>query len=163
MPNEGYKVGTIIIKDKNGEVLDLEITKQEDGTYSFELYTDVTVEVNFVKEYTISLVYTKNGEVEVDKIDDDHGIVSFTPHSGFEFDKVIVKNSKGELVDVIKQDDESYLFELNDDVSVEVVFKRELVNPKTGVTNSVLALFIGFIISFTGFLIVKKYNERYEV
>ena len=163
MPNEGYKVGTIIIKDKNGKVLDLEITKQEDGTYSFELYTDVTVEVNFVREYTISLVYTKNGEVEVDKIDADHGIVIFTPHSWFEFDKVIVKNSKGELVDVIKQDDESYLFELNDDVSVEVVFKRELVNPKTGVTNSVLALFIGFIISMIGFLIVKKYNERLEI
>ena len=163
LPNEGYKVGTIIIKDKNGKVLDLEITKQEDGTYSFELYTDVTVEVNFVREYTISLVYTKNGEVEVDKIDADHGKVIFTPHSGFEFDKVIVKNSKGELVDVIKQDDESYLFELNDDVSVEVVFKRELVNPKTGVTNSVLALFIGFIISMIGFLIVKKYNERLEI
>ena len=46
-PNEGYEVDTIIIKDKNGKVLDLEVTKLEDGTYSFDLYTDVSVEVLF--------------------------------------------------------------------------------------------------------------------
>ena len=44
-PNEGYEVDKIIIKDKNGNVLDVEAIKQEDGTYSFELYTDVSVEV----------------------------------------------------------------------------------------------------------------------
>ena len=46
-PNEGYEVDTIIIKDKNGEVIDLEVTKLEDGTYSFDLFTDVSVEVTF--------------------------------------------------------------------------------------------------------------------
>jgi hypothetical protein len=45
MPNEGYEVDKIVIKDKEGNILDLEVTKLEDGTYSFELYTDVSVEV----------------------------------------------------------------------------------------------------------------------
>ena len=134
----------------------------EDGTYSFALTDDVTVDVSFIRDYSISLVYTKNGEVEVNKIDG-NGVVTFTPHSGFEFDKVIVKNSKDELIEVTKLEDGSYSFELSDDVSVEVVFKRELVNPKTGVTNSALAIFVGFIISMIGFLIVKRYNERLEI
>ena len=46
-PNEGYEVDKIIIKDKEGNILDVEVTKLEDGTYSFELYTDVSVEVLF--------------------------------------------------------------------------------------------------------------------
>ena len=46
-PVQGYEVDQIIIKDKNGEVLDLEVTKLEDGTYSFALFTDVSVEVTF--------------------------------------------------------------------------------------------------------------------
>ena len=44
-PNEGYDVDEIIVKDSDGNVLDVEITKLEDGTYSFDLYTDVFVEV----------------------------------------------------------------------------------------------------------------------
>ena len=35
----------IIIKDIDGNILDIETTKREDGTYSFELYTDVSTEV----------------------------------------------------------------------------------------------------------------------
>ena len=46
-PDQGYEVDNIIIKDKNGEVLDLEVTKLEDGTYSFDLFRDVSVEVTF--------------------------------------------------------------------------------------------------------------------
>ena len=46
-PVQGYEVDQIIIKDKNGEVLDLEVTRLEDGTYSFDLFTDVSVELTF--------------------------------------------------------------------------------------------------------------------
>lgn len=46
-PNQGYEVDQIIIKDKDGNVLDLELTSNQDGTYSFDLYTDVSVEVTY--------------------------------------------------------------------------------------------------------------------
>ena len=58
-PNEGYEVDKIIIKDKDGNVLDVEITKLEDGNYSFDLYTDVSVEVLFKEK----LVNPKTGVV----------------------------------------------------------------------------------------------------
>ena len=58
-PDKGYEVDKIIIKDKEGNVLDVEVDKLEDGTYSFELYTDVSVEVTF-KEI---LYNPKTGEV----------------------------------------------------------------------------------------------------
>lgn len=46
-PDKGYEVDQIIIKDSEGNILDVETTKLEDGTYSFPLYTDVSVEVTF--------------------------------------------------------------------------------------------------------------------
>ena len=46
-PNEGYEVDQIIVKDKDGNILDVEIIKLEGGTYSFQLYTDVSVEVTY--------------------------------------------------------------------------------------------------------------------
>lgn len=46
-PDKGYEVDQIIIKDSEGNILDIETTKLEDGTYSFPLYTDVIVEVTF--------------------------------------------------------------------------------------------------------------------
>ena len=50
-PNEGYEVDDIIVKDVDGNVLDVEVTKLEDGTYSFELYEDVSVEVLFKEKF----------------------------------------------------------------------------------------------------------------
>ena len=46
-PDKGYEVDAIIVKDKEGNVLDIEIISNPDGTYLFELYTDVSVEVTF--------------------------------------------------------------------------------------------------------------------
>ena len=46
-PNEGYEVDKIIVRDLNGDVLDVEVTKLEDGTYSFPLSDDVDIEVLF--------------------------------------------------------------------------------------------------------------------
>lgn len=46
-PDKGYEVDQIIIKDSEGNILDIETTKLEDGTYSFPLYADVSIEVTF--------------------------------------------------------------------------------------------------------------------
>ena len=90
-------------------------------------------------------------------------MVSFKPKTGFEFDKIVVKNSKDEIVEVTKLEDGTYSFELSDDVSVEVIFKRELVNPKTGVVNGAFALFVGFIISFFGYTFTKRNCNCYDL
>ena len=45
--NDGYEVDKIIVRDLNGDVLDVEVTKLEDGTYSFPLSDDVDIEVLF--------------------------------------------------------------------------------------------------------------------
>ncbi len=44
-PENGYKVDKIIVKDTTGK--EIETKLEQDGTYSFDLYDDVTVEVLF--------------------------------------------------------------------------------------------------------------------
>ena len=45
IPNEGYEVNKIIVKNGKDEII--EVTKMEDGTYSFPLNDDVNIEVLF--------------------------------------------------------------------------------------------------------------------
>lgn len=45
VPDEGYEVDKIIVKDILGDIVD--VTKLEDGTYAFNLYNDASVEVIF--------------------------------------------------------------------------------------------------------------------
>lgn len=94
-----------------------------------------------------------------------YGIVKPTPNEGYEVDKVIVKDKSGNVLDVevTKQEDGTYSFELYTDVSVEVLFKEKLVNPKTGIIDFLTIIFIGLLMSFCGFIIVKRYNEQYEI
>lgn len=60
-PNKGYEVDEIVIKDKEGNVLDVEVTEQEDGTLTFPLYTDVSVEVI----YALAIDNPKTGILDV--------------------------------------------------------------------------------------------------
>ena len=46
--NDGYEVDKIIVRDLNEDVLDVEVTKLEDGTYSFPLSDDVEIEALFL-------------------------------------------------------------------------------------------------------------------
>ena len=86
-----------------------------------------------------------------------------TPDQGYELNKIIVKDKNGKMVDVVKLENETYSFDLYSDVSVEVLFKEIVSNPKTGVIDVIGTLFIGFIISFIGFVLVKKNCYRYDL
>ena len=60
-PNQGYKIDKILVYDTKGN--EVAVTKEENGTYSFELYDDVTVEVTYLKN-------AENIEIENPQTDD---------------------------------------------------------------------------------------------
>ena len=50
VPDKCYKTGSVIVTDQSGE--QIEVTKQEDGTYAFEMPGEkVTVKVNFIIDF----------------------------------------------------------------------------------------------------------------
>ena len=119
--------------------------------------------VKYSIEYNLENITTENGTSAVEQ-KGKYGIVTPTPNEGYEVDKIIVKDKDGNVLDVetTKQEDGTYSFDLYTDVSVEVLFKEKIENPKTGIMDFITIIFIGFAISISGFFIVKRYNERFE-
>ena len=119
--------------------------------------------VKYSIEYNLENITTENGTSAVEQ-KGKYGIVTPTPNEGYEVDKIIVKDKDGNVLDVetTKQEDGTYSFDLYTDVSVEVLFKEKIENPKTGIMDFITIIFIGFAISISGFFIVKRYNERLE-
>ena len=119
--------------------------------------------VKYSIEYDLGNVETENGSAEL-KQEGKYGIITPTPNEGYEVDKIIVKDKDGNVLDVEvnKQEDGTYSFELYTDVSVEVLFKEKIENPKTGILDVITIIFVGLVLSLGGFFIVKRYNERLE-
>ncbi len=94
-----------------------------------------------------------------------YGIVKPTPNEGYEVDKIIVKDKSGNVLDVevTKQEDGTYSFELYTDVSVEVLFKEKLVNPKTGVSSFIGVMFTLMLIGISSFFMIRNCNNSYEL
>ena len=94
-----------------------------------------------------------------------YGIVKPIPNEGYEVDKIIVKDKSGNVLDVevTKQEDGTYSFELYTDVSVEVLFKEKLVNPKTGVSSFIGVMFTLMLIGISSFFMIKNCNNSYEL
>lgn len=160
-PNPGYIVDNISVKDSvNNEI---SINAEEENVYSFELYDDVNIDVTFGIDYNIEKHDSINGTINIEKSGSSFGLIRTFPDDGYEVDKIIVKDAKGNEIEVVMQEDGVYLFELYDDVSVEVLFKEKLVNPKTGVSSFVGIMFTLLVISLSGFFIIKNYNHSYEL
>ena len=119
--------------------------------------------VKYSIEYDLGNVETENGSAEL-KQEGKYGIITPTPNEGYEVDKIIIKDKNGNVLDVeaIKQENGTYSFELYTDVSIEVIYKEKIENPKTGIIDIMAILIVGFMISIGGFFIVKRYNERLE-
>lgn len=160
VPDFGYEVDEVIAKNTKDENVD--VIKNDDGTFTIVLNDDINVEVLYRKKYLIEKKDSVNGKIEVVR-KNNLGIIIPVSDKGYVVEKVLVKNSKNEYLDVARLYDGNYSFELNDDVSVEVVFKKELVNPKTGVVDVFGILVIGFVISFIGFILVKKNCSGCEI
>ena len=129
--------------------------------------SNVTYELLFYKGtivYDLNLNVQSNGTATLVQ-NAGKGIVTAKPDKGYEVDTIIIKNKNGEVLDleIAKLEDGTYLFDLFTDVSVEVTFKEKIENPKTGILDMITILFIGAVISTCGFILVKRYNERYEI
>ena len=120
--------------------------------------------VKYSVEYDLENITTENGTSTIEQ-QGKYGIIVPRPNEGYEVDQIIVKDKDGNIleVEIIKLEDGTYSFELYTDVSVEVTFKEKIENPKTGILDMITILFIGAVISTCGFILVKRYNERYEI
>ena len=114
--------------------------------------------------YTLENPTVENGTSTVEQ-QGLYGIVKPTPNEGYEVDKVIVKDKSGNVLDVevTKQEDGTYSFDLYTDVSVEVLFKEKLVNPKTGVSSFIGVMFTLMLIGISSFFMIKNCNNSYEL
>ena len=112
-------------------------------------------------EFDLKTTETKNGNYTINK-EGTIGKINPTPEKGYEVDKIIVKDSYGNIVNAVMQQDGTYSFPLIDDVIVEVIFKKELTNPQTGLPNMMVIMFIGIILSFMGYFYTRKFSNYYE-
>ena len=187
LPNKGSQDAIILKYDKNGNMLWQkswggngydslsQVIETEDGNFILFGHSESTdieglpnkgstfILVKYSVEYDLGNVETENGSAEL-KQDGKYGIITPTPNEGYEVDKIIIKDKDGNVLDVEvnKQEDGTYSFELYTDVSVEVLFKEKIENPKTGILDVITIIFVGLVISLSGFFIVKRYNERLE-
>ena len=188
LPNKGSNDIIILKYDKNGNMLwqkswggnksevSNNVIETEDGNFILfgnSSSTDIEglpnkglqdiILVKYSIEYDLGNVETENGSAEL-KQEGKYGIITPTPNEGYEVDKIIIKDKNGNVLDVeaIKQENGTYSFELYTDVSIEVIYKEKIENPKTGIIDIMAILIVGFMISIGGFFIVKRYNERLE-
>ena len=124
---------------------------------------DDVIIVKYLFEYNLENITSENGIFTVEQ-KGKNGIVIPTPNEGYEIEQIIVKDKEGNVLDVevVKLQDGTYSFELIDDVTVEVLFKEIIENPKTGVSSIIGLLFTITLCFISGLFILRKYNERYE-
>lgn len=152
-PNPGFAVDKIEVKDSKGN--DVKVSKNSDGSYHFPLYDDVTVLVTF-REYTVTKLEPENGIFETEKNGSEIKVI-VKPNEGYEVEKVIVKDSNGNEITTEKNDDGIYVFDLIDDVTVNVIYEKIPESPKTGVSDYLL---LGLFITMLSFGIYYLLNKK---
>ena len=189
LSNKGGQDAVIVKYDKNGNMLWQKnwggnstdyfngILQTQDGEfiiYGYSLSTNIegllnkgrsdTMIVKYSIEYILEDIITENG-ISTTVQQGSKGIITTTPNEGYEVDKIIIKDKERNVLDVevTKLEEQTYSFDLYTDVSVEVTFKEIIDNPTTGVLDIITILFVGVVISLCGFILVKNYNERYEI
>ena len=189
LPNKGESDAIIVKYDKDGNLLwqknwggnswegFYNILQTQDGGFIVSGYSDSTdieelpnkggrdaIIVKYSIEYDLENTITENGTSTAVQ-QGSKGIITPTPNRGYEVDTIIIKDKNGEVLDleVTKLEDGTYSFDLFTDVSIEVTFKEKVENPKTGIMDVITILFVGVIMSLCGFILVKRYNERYEI
>ncbi|MBQ7790102.1 MAG: hypothetical protein IJ399_02440 [Bacilli bacterium] len=187
MPVKGYADALLVLYDKNGNlILEKSFGGLGSDTYNVALFTknnnlitlgisdseDIVSDENVGYEDIIQSKY--NIDFELNKTKEENGTfiiesngftgnVKPNPNEGYEVDKVIVKDSEGNIIEAVKLQDGTYSFELYDDVSVEVLFKQIIENPKTGIRNITGILFTICLCFISVFLVLKNYNKSCEL
>ncbi len=187
MPNKGYNDALIVGYDKDGKLLWKSsfggdgfdsfdyIVMNEDGKYfvsgntdSEDLenipnkgYEDILLN-SYLVNYDVVSSDSEQGTYTVSQRGSE-GVVLVTPKRGYEVKEVIVKRSDNTSLEVTKLEDDTYVFPLYDDVSVEVLFVEILVNPKTGVKSMIGVVFTFMLIAISAFFMIKNCNNSYEL
>lgn len=121
--------------------------------------------------YYYGLIFRGKLNYFIDKKDSNYGsyniikngnnvVIKVLPDDGYDLDKIIIKDYLGKEVDLLKLEDGSYTFDLYSDVSVEVIFKDVLFNPKTGYINYNILLSCIFVISIFAYLYVVMFKKN---
>lgn len=160
-PNNGYMVDSVSVKDSNNN--DVDVNKVEENKYNFVLYDDVNINVEFGINYDVKKKKTENGIVNFEKKSSTLGLIKPIPDKGYVVDKVIVKDTAGNEVSVISLDDGTFSVDLHTDVIVEVLFKENLENPKTGVISYIGLLFTVVIMGIFSFILIMKRNNSFQL
>lgn len=133
-------------------------------------YSDIIV-AKYSTLYEIEVVETPpvegeeepqaNGEVQIET-KDNKGVITPLANEGYKVSRIIVRDKTGLEIPVTYNENGTYEFTLQTDATVEVIFEKILENPKTGIVDVLVIIFIGLIVSLSGFILVKRYNERLE-
>ena len=100
---------------------------------------------------------TTNGTFDYSTDTNNKTKIILNPKTGYELEKIIIKNSEGEEIDYYEENG-NYYFDLSDDVSIEVIYK-EIINPSTGVESYHLIFTLLLLISLSTVLLLK--NKKY--
>lgn len=153
------------ILTKDNKIVAIGMSYSDIGTLQNKGKADAIV-TKYSIEYDMETVQIENdkGTIEVEQ-NGAQGIITALSNEGFQVDQIIVKDKKGNVLDVeiTKLEDGIYSFPLYTDVSVEVTYKEKIDNPKTGIIDVIMIIFIGLVMSLCGFVLVKNYNERLEI
>ena len=120
--------------------------------------------VKYSIEYELENIVSENGASTVEQ-QGKYGMITSTPIEGYEVDEIVVKDKDGNVLDVKveKLEDGKYSFDLYTDVSIEVLFKEVLVNPKTGVVSYVGAIISIIFISISTLLVLMFRSKSYRL
>lgn len=181
--NNGDQESFIVLYNSNGEML---LHKWIGGT-ALDILTDATIidnnefvavgythsseiegvehkggadgmVVNGKLHYVITKLPTENGSFSAIE-ENETGVIELSPNEGYKLDKIVVNDTMDRNVS-FNETNNKYFFELYDDVTVEVLFREDIIeNPETGdsVTGAILVL-TGLV--FMIFLVMNYYSKK---
>lgn len=162
--------GEILYQSKSGGNNDdhfKSVTSMPDGGYVAVGHSKSTdLEGLPAKGLNDAIIYRTTVTYEITTKESDNGILEYItdeqnktkimvePKTGYEVDNIIITNSEGEKIEFYEEDG-NYYFDLDDDVTIEVIYK-EIINPSTGIKNHYLLLGLIITISTVSMVVLRK-------
>lgn len=149
---------------ENNSMINIGISNSEDIEGMLNKGNLDGILVKYLMEYNLENIVTENG-TSVSKQRGSLGVITPTPNEGYEVDTIIVKDINGNTLDIeiTKLEDGTYSFPLYTDVSVEVLFKEKLVNPKTGIVSYIGEILAILFISISTFCVLVFNKKSYRL
>lgn len=166
-PDDKYFVEQIIVKDSKDNIV--QVTKDKDNQYIFELNDDVTVEVIFARKYTITVNPIVNGKATAEQYENGKGRINAVANEKYVLDEIKIINTKGEEI-AYEEKDGYYYFDVNDDLVITVTFKelpKEVVKDEQVENPRTVDMFIYYssaiICTLFGIWAVEQYKKYMKI